>query len=766
MHKLLYIRSIERSPLVPADYIDTAVCSTYYCDQQSAKETAKSILFDRDGNRKQAGLSPDEMSEDDKILFDELLSLQRIYREQQISEKLKKSKVDDVKEFFNQVYSSFAMTQMLSVVGGEDALLTNGIKDLDKFKEFYTQEIRTRINSLTPDELIAGCKLGLADTIIKESLRDWEKAAAQVLSGKQDLDSAFDAVQSFESKLNLLRFMQHAKYDVTSQAARLDVSNMRQLADLVKNTGIVPGTDKLQQIVQNTMKELGLEQCLSMASGTIVPSDDDTVDLTDIAYSVYSSSRTGRVPDPSLLARFPAMTETWQDLLTKSVESMPQNTDDLYRKLVDMKTVSAQCPDVRCGKYIDSACASVGNKLVLSCKTADELLHFVKLMLKRNMQLDYEFVKKTGDKLGVDEGDLRDLFQPDIETLKKMIADTNRPRVYEVFYELLTRIRPDERQTHELACIAVRSQNNPALAALGNYNLYITLKAAESFNGPGIDYTLSVLSAGQGENLLYQWFAHRDKFDSPVRKKVKEHVRRLLVELGIIYARHNVGTAESGMLPSELTRQYRDDDDHDAIDIDETVYNIVSAGKKSELVDRNDLIVRTTQQGRKSVCLNIDISGSMDGEKLAYMSISSVMLVYALKKQEIAICFFESDTHVLKTFCDDKSVDDLADDLLELKSQGGTMIKKALEWTIDQFESVDTREKMYLLFTDAAIFDLHECTKELSQLPAMEIKSVMIVPAAEFAESEMSFVTEKTGASVVRLLHWHEFPAMISEAIK
>ncbi|MHA1724579.1 MAG: hypothetical protein ACTSXH_07025 [Promethearchaeota archaeon] len=48
--------------------------------------------------------------------------------------------------------------------------------------------------------------------------------------------------------------------------------------------------------------------------------------------------------------------------------------------------------------------------------------------------------------------------------------------------------------------------------------------------------------------------------------------------------------------------------------------------------------------------------------------------------------FFKSNTHIVKEFKDDKNLEDLADELLDLTARGGTRVQKALEWGGEQLK--------------------------------------------------------------------------------
>ena len=50
-----------------------------------------------------------------------------------------------------------------------------------------------------------------------------------------------------------------------------------------------------------------------------------------------------------------------------------------------------------------------------------------------------------------------------------------------------------------------------------------------------------------------------------------------------------------------------------------------------------------------------------------------VMLLGRLQSEEIAVALFERDTHVIKGFDDQRPLDEVADQLLELQATGGIL---------------------------------------------------------------------------------------------
>jgi Mg-chelatase subunit ChlD len=278
---------------------------------------------------------------------------------------------------------------------------------------------------------------------------------------------------------------------------------------------------------------------------------------------------------------------------------------------------------------------------------------------------------------------------------------------------------------------------------------------------------ISCLSAGSGENLLKQWFMHRKKLPENAKQKVKELAKKILIELGIYYSRSSLGSSTTGPIPINIVRPYSIGDDFENIDLEETIYNILEKGKKLDHIKYDDFFVFETAKGLRTACFELDISGSMTGEKLAYMAICVSMLVYGMRNDELGITFFESDTHVLKQLNQKVDLEKLADELLDVSARGGTKVQSALEWARKQFkENSKSREKLNVLFTDAEIYDLKQAVEELRIFRSMGVDFILVCPETSYNLKDARKMVKIAGGQLLTIKDWDEFPKLISEIIK
>ena len=186
-----------------------------------------------------------------------------------------------------------------------------------------------------------------------------------------------------------------------------------------------------------------------------------------------------------------------------------------------------------------------------------------------------------------------------------------------------------------------------------------------------------------------------------------------------------------------------------------------------DYINYDDFFVFETAKGLRSACFELDISGSMSGDKLAYMAICMTMLCYSLRTDELGITFFESNTHVLKEMDEKIDLENVADELLTVQAQGGTQIQKALEWARLQFkEKSGAREKLNVLFTDAEVYDLKEAAEDLRILRSMGVDFILVVPEQNINVEDAQKIVKMAGGQLLTINDWNEFPDLIADILK
>ncbi len=370
---------------------------------------------------------------------------------------------------------------------------------------------------------------------------------------------------------------------------------------------------------------------------------------------------------------------------------------------------------------------------------------------------------EAGRRLGIDERLIHERLGQPLEQLAQLIRDNNQDA--ERFKRLIDKIKmipPD--LLKELCDKSFGDMNLCGMAALlaidmGNAaGLVPEQFAADSMGYKGI---------GGGMNLLKQWFDGRGKLTDSLRAHVKELARNALTELAFDWIARGSGSAEMGLVPQNRARPFRAGDELDQLDLEATLDGVISQGKQLEQVTEEDLFVPIKSKGQAALCVLLDISGSMGGRELANCAISVVMLLGRLAPQEIAVTLFESDTHVIKGFNQERELDEVTDRLLELAATGGTRVDAALRWAYEQFEEVPEAEfRLLFLLSD---FEFFESPRDLEQLTqALASQNVRYLGAAHghYSKKTAEVFQQVLGGQLIKLRNLDVVPGLLMDAIR
>ena len=371
-----------------------------------------------------------------------------------------------------------------------------------------------------------------------------------------------------------------------------------------------------------------------------------------------------------------------------------------------------------------------------------------------------------GIKAGVPEAEIIEILGGNYELLLSLIKDNvgNFQRYNTILKNLKSL---SQEQMKELMDNALQSQNFQAMGALGHLNMGQAFKMSEQLGGSTTQFLSESLSAGPGDNLLLQWFMHRHNIPGKVKSFVRNLVKDALIKIALNTISNQRGSGEKGLVPTNKLRSFIDGDDMDLIDIDASIENIIMQGKNLEMVTTEDLMVMETEKGRVSICFLLDISGSMSGMKLAACSITVMVLIGSLRAEEVAICFFESNTHIVKEFGDEKNLEDLADELLDLRARGGTQVQRALQWGARQLQETTSELKVCFLLTDCMFFEKKEqIVKELNSYVNQKVEFLLGVNTKSYSKQYAQWILSTTQGKIVYILNILDIPKVLMEVLE
>ncbi|MFX1455771.1 MAG: VWA domain-containing protein [Promethearchaeota archaeon] len=788
--KLIVSRYYRKGFITPSDFIEISTVTSFPDNQKLAKDIAFEVLFPNyKKNILESFFNNGDITDFDKKdisteIKTELDKLQELIDEIEMSQSIDTNFIEEMEQFMETLNRNKDEDQIkaaMNFFNDNSELYKEEINSFNKLLKEAKKRLMQRINSLEPDDIKAGHSLGLDDLIQQKSKRSWETLTSKALSGEEITQDLEDLIQSgrFEDLIQSIKYLDKTKAVSNDYLQKLkdnlknQIENLDQLFNASKTLGETPNFN-LDDILNRSLESSSFEHNYNLANSL------DQFYGTNLRASLldmFNQQNKNSKMNLSLetLTKTAFANKSWNSVFNQALqnaikEAMTQNKKyEAFKSLTNqLNQLANSCQNLHCSQKMGQTLPDLTNLTLQSSESPSQLKNVVEFLRKIGLNPLSDDIKKIGDKLKMPEEEIYELIEPNYQLLKKLVEKKSADfqRLSNLLSQIQDQLNPE--RINELIASALASDNRDALGALGNFNLSQALDGAQKVGGKEAqDKMISCLSAGSGENLIKQWFLHRDKLPQNAKGKVKELAKKVLIELGIYYSRARLGSSTTGPIPINLVRPYSIGDDFENIDLEETIYNILEKGKKLDHIKYDDFFVFETAKGLRTACFELDISGSMSGDKLAYMSICVTMLCYGMRKDELGISFFESNTHVLKDLNQKVDLEKLADDLLSVSARGGTQMQSALEWANKQFkEHSYSREKLNVLFTDAEIFDLRECLQEFRVMRSLGVDFILVCPEASYNLKEADKIVKVVGGQLLTIKDWNEFPKLISEIIK
>lgn len=787
---LIISRYYRKGSITPNDFIEISTVTSFPDNQNLAKDIAFEILFPNYKKDLIKSFFTDtkiDNSEDESNnseIKSELDQLQDLIDEIELSKSFDTDMIQQMERFIeelNQKRNEEPYKSALNFFNDDSELYKEEITSFENLIEEAKKRMLNKINSLDPKDLKAGANLVLDELIQGKSLREWEKITSKALNNQsieEDLNRLLKS-GNLEDLLQSMKFLKDTKaiskehLDNLKDQLQTKIENLDQLFQSAKHLGETPNFNQ-DKVLNNSIKQSSFDHNFNLANSL------DQFFGTDLRSSLldkFSQQTKNSQMSLSLetLTKTAFANKSWNSLFNQALKNAIKDAMNQSKKFEAFKTLTHQLqqlanstPNMHCSQKMLRNIPNLTSLTLESCETSYQLRNATEFLRRIGLNLKSELIEKIGKKLQMPEDEIFELIEPTYQLLKKLI-EKNKADFHRLS-NLMSQIQDqlNYERIKELTSIALASDNRDALGALGNFNLSDALKSAQQIGGQeGENKMISCLSAGSGENLLKQWFIHRSNLQETTKQKVKELAKKMLIELGIYYSRSHLGTSTTGPIPINMVRPYSIGDDFENIDLEETIYNILEKGKKLDHIKYDDFFVFETAKGLRTACFELDISGSMTGDKLTYMSICITMLCYGMRTDELGITFFESNTHVLKELNKKIDLENLAEGLLSVKARGGTRIQSAVEWANKQFKELsNSREKLNVLFTDAEIFDLKDSIPEFRKMRSLGVDFILVCPETSFNVKEAKKIVKVAGGQLLTIKDWNEFPKLISEIIK
>ncbi|GAB4320621.1 MAG: hypothetical protein Kow0069_24670 [Promethearchaeota archaeon] len=703
----------------------------------------------------------------------------------------------------------------IEILGGLEAALNAGLTTPMEVSRAARELLLDQVGALDRRQLAAAQRLGVLKEVARRSPANWERMAARALAGEDPSRLARELAPSLGELLKAARLLRGSpatsgpagkslEREITS---RLPGGTLSDLLDAASALGHLPeaSTDVLGQLIKDSVAR-DLEEGFRAAS--LLDQFFGTPDLRN--QILEEANRQGATLSVDDLVRHHRRSLAWRRALERTVQEKllgrgttsagagEPSFQDLLEAARNLGDWAASASDAVCQralefhawKVLDQAVGAACNpgQLEVLVAEAEDLAPAGGGPDNGRPHLPESFknsVAAAGRQMGMSEVDVAALISPDVELLKTMIREAGSEDVtFERFKSVASRVPASPNLVADLTSeVLDRASSHPGtgpqlkpplldfLGHLASKDLGTAMDVAtqamgeaggnlvvDAFSGPG---------AGSGENLLLQWYLHRDSVPPNVRDRVKALAREVLVDLGLKFASAFIGSETSGALCEERVVSFTPGDDFFDVDLDQTLEHLVSSGKDPKHVRYDDFMVHEKGEGLRTIAVELDVSGSMEGEKLAYCAISAVMVLYAFSPDEVAVCLFESNTHVLKEVDDDAvDLDSAADELLEVRAMGGTMMSKAMEWARRTFEKkARSKARVNVLLTDAEVFDLEDCKGELEKMRNLDVAFVIVVPRVDFNGALAKEMSKLVGGRILAIEDWRQFPRKVSEVL-
>jgi len=174
----------------------------------------------------------------------------------------------------------------------------------------------------------------------------------------------------------------------------------------------------------------------------------------------------------------------------------------------------------------------------------------------------------------------------------------------------------------------------------------------------------------------------------------------------------------------------RADRAHGDIDLDSSIEAIVHARAERRPPALDELSALAWQRPDTALCLLVDRSGSMNGERLAGAALAAALCAWKAPEQ-FAVLVFSNQVLAVKSLTQHKAPEQVVADVLSLKGHGTTDVALALQAAHQQLATSRASRRLTILLSDA------EATTGDNPIPAARLldELAVIAPADETAHA-------------------------------
>ncbi|MGK2957005.1 MAG: vWA domain-containing protein [Acidimicrobiales bacterium] len=136
------------------------------------------------------------------------------------------------------------------------------------------------------------------------------------------------------------------------------------------------------------------------------------------------------------------------------------------------------------------------------------------------------------------------------------------------------------------------------------------------------------------------------------------------------------------------------------LDLDSSIETLADSRATKEPPSLDDLYVRKWARPKTALCLVVDRSGSMAGQRLATMAVAAAAIAFRQGDDDYSVISFARNAVVVKAQGEHRSVEQVVDDILSLRGHGVTDLSLALQAARRQLERSNASHKIAIVLSD------------------------------------------------------------------
>ncbi|MFW9810271.1 MAG: hypothetical protein ACFFE6_12915 [Candidatus Thorarchaeota archaeon] len=797
--QLLSARFFRKGELNLEDFLEAAVFSTFPADQDIAREVAEDILLGREKVTRPK-LSDKERSElaaaAARQNTDALKAvMDQIRREQELAKVIKKDKVQAGYDYLQdlqqngdqQLYQ--AATNYLT----DGDIVLRGITSNEELKEVAGSQLLDKAGALSSDDIQNSPTLDVLDELCETS-NAAEQLAAKALRQDGDVMENFESLAGVDTS-TAARALRHIEEMGTltqeereslDQTLQNELNDLSEVADYASEMKRLP--DNLDEHIKNAPSQYSLNDAAAFADKIKKHTGQDIMDDLLKAYNEEYDNGGHNHVDMRQLSETARDNKNWDDLLEKETESTIQDahsrsspSDFLRTEVAQGVGMAGNLPSSHTKEEWSKSMQKLANAAVETSPTKTHLRTTVKQLSRMGQVPSKETIREAGERLGMTEAEILELLNPSYDVIKKLIEGGLED--FDRLHNLISAAGLTHQQMRQLADIAAEQGNQSALGAIAHEDLHAALgttsqqygygqrrygaapgsgDGSQAFDKNRAEMAMGGLLGGPATNIVRIWYAYRDQLPDEIKKQLREIAKRLLIDLGMRYARQTMGSSMLGGIQESTTvRPFKIGDDMDLINLEETIDSLLSQGRANfKVIETSDFLVTETYQGHRAFYWALDKSGSMDSaEKLGMLAISVMAGLYGVKKDDFGVVLFDNDTHIVKRMAEKSvSVEKVASDLLEARAGGGTGGAVSIRMALENFEDTRAKEKIFVFSTDMFLSDQQQCEELAERMKPLGIKMIILVPKSSYNPQAANSLARKAHGVVLDIASVEELP--------